>query len=311
MLCHGGLVRAQYTENGVTPEQMTTTQIVNACNSILNTVPYTASCATCHNPHAKTGNLTGTGQEAQIYHSEVLTASTGIAPGTTPDQYTRVNQICGQCHNGRATNGTDTYLQANTSRPSAHHSNQFNSLLGVGGAESPDGPPQRSGTHALAPGQCATCHMPASRHTFTVSYEGCAPCHTTTDAAARASALQTEIVDDLTALNTEMSNWAQTTFGNPTGWDFSSNQTGTPSSQAAIPIEIKRARHNYYYEVISGDYGVHNPAYTRYLMQWAETNLQNLGLPKANRSEIAKMPMAVKLQQIKLARKNLAKLPID
>jgi mono/diheme cytochrome c family protein len=260
------------------------------------------------------GNLSGaTGQDYQIYHSEALTDSSGIVAGTTPDTYTRVNQICGQCHNGRATNGTDAYLQTSgaQSRPSAHHSNQFNSLLGVGGNETTDGPPQRSGTHALAPGQCATCHMPSQRHTFTVSYEGCAPCHTPTDAAARASALQTEIVDDLTALNTEMSNWATVQFGAADGWDYSSNQSPNLNNQSKIPLAILRARHNYYYEVISGDYGVHNPAYTRYLMQWSETNLQSLVLPKANRAEIAKMPLSTKLNMLKQARLRAAKSPID
>ncbi|MDR3691416.1 MAG: ammonia-forming cytochrome c nitrite reductase subunit c552 [Fimbriimonas sp.] len=319
-VCHGGLVRAQYLENGIPPEQMTLAQITTVG---LNTwvpgttsnpagspgpIPNTATCSTCHNPHAKMGNVSSaTGKDVQIYHSEALTDSSGIVAGTTVQQYSRINQVCAQCHNGRATDGSDAALLKSTSRSSAHHSNQFNSLLGVGGNETPGGPPQRSGTHALAPGQCANCHMPASRHTYTVSYEGCAPCHTVTDAAARASALQTEIVDDLTALNTEMSNWATTTFGAADGWDFSSNQSPNLNNQAKIPLAILRARHNYYYEVISGDYGVHNPAYTRYLMQWAETNLQTLGLPKANMDEIKKMPMSTKLSMLKAARQRTAK----
>ena len=313
MLCHGGLVRAQYTENGILPAQMTTTQIVNVCNDVLNTIPMTATCSTCHNPHAKTGNLTGTGQEAQIYHSEVLTDSTGIAAGTAPGTYTQVNQICGQCHNGRATNGTDAYLTANTSRSSAHHSNQFNSLLGVGGAETADGPPTRSGTHALAPGQCATCHMPGSRHTMTVSYDGCAPCHTVADASARAASLQAEILGDLTTLETRMSNWAVAQFGDPTMWDYTSNVTAgkTAPNQSLIPIEVKRARHNYYYVVISGDLGVHNPAYTRYLLQWAATNLDNAGIPKVNPADVAKIPVATQLAHFKALRKNTKAASLD
>ena len=313
MVCHGGLARAEFTENGILPGQMTTTQIVNVCNDILNTVPNTATCSTCHNPHAKTGNLTGSGKEAQLYHSEVLTDSTGIAPGTTPSTYAFVNQVCGQCHNGRATNGTDAFLTANTSRPSAHHSDQFNSLLGVGGAETPDGPPVRSGTHALAPGQCATCHMPASRHTMTVSYDGCAPCHTTTDAAARASSLQAEILGDLTTLETRMSNWSVAQFGDPTMWDYTSNVTAgkTAPNQSLIPIEVKRARHNYYYVVISGDLGVHNPAYTRYLLAWASTNLDNAGIPKVDPIQVSKIPVSAQLKHFKAVRKNTSSASID
>ena len=305
MLCHGGLVRAQYTENGILPSQMSTTQIVNVCNDILNTVPNTASCATCHNPHAKTANLTGKGKQAQLYHSEALTDSSGIGPGTNPSQYTQVNQVCGQCHNGRGATATDAALVASTSRPSVHHSNQFNSLLGVGGAETSDGPPIRSGTHALAPGQCATCHMPGSRHTMTVSYDGCAPCHTTTDAAARAASLQSEILSDLTTLQTRMANWASAKFGDPTMWDYTSNVTTgkTAPNQSLIPIEVKRARHNYYYVVISGDLGIHNPEYTRYLLQWAKTNLDNAAIPKVDPLLIRQIPAAEQLRRVKEVRR--------
>ncbi len=307
-VCHGGLTRAQYTENGILPAQMTSTQIVNVANDILNTVPNVASCATCHNPHAKTGNLTGKGKEVQLYHPEALTDSSGIVAGQPVTKFAYVNQICAQCHNGRATNGTDAYLQTSTSRSSAHHSDQFNSLLGVGGNESASGPPIRSGTHAQAPGQCATCHMPGSRHTMTVSYDGCAPCHTTTDAAARASSLQAEILGDLTTLETRMANWSQKTFGDPSFWDYTSNIAAgkTPPNQTLIPIEVKRARHNYYYVVISGDLGIHNPAYTRYLLQWSATNLTNAGIPKVNPSEISRIPVAEQLKHFKALRKQAA-----
>lgn len=305
-VCHGGLIRAEFTENGIDPSQMTTTQIVNSCNDIVNTVPYSATCSTCHNPHAKTGNLTGAGNEAQLYHPELLTNSTDIAPGTTPAQYTTPNQICGQCHNGRGTTATDAYLQANTSRPSAHHSDQFNSLLGVGGAESPDGPPQRTSSHANIAGQCATCHMGSgSSHTMVVDYsKGCQPCHSASDAASKVTALQTEVVDDLTQLSTSMSTWAQSTFGDPEDWDYTSNVTdgSKAPSQSLIPIEVKRARHNYYYIVISGDYGVHNYAYTLYLIQWAQTNLQNAGISIVPKAQVDQMPMATKLAIIKQAR---------
>ena len=314
MVCHGGLVRAQYTENGVLPAAMTLAQITQVCNDVLNTVPTTASCATCHNPHSKTSNLTGTGQEAQLYHSVSLTDSSGIGPGTTVAKFAYVNQTCGECHNGRGTTATDAYLTANTSRPSVHHSNQFNSLLGVGGWEDSGGPPQRSGTHALAPGQCTTCHMPLGRHTMTVSYDnGCAPCHTTADAAARASSLQSEVVNDLTALNTRMSNWAKTTFGDAQAWDYTSNITdgSTPPSQSKIPIQIKRARHNYYYVVTSGDLGVHNPAYTRYLMQVSATNLTAVGVPMVKPADVAQIPMAEKLLAIKQDRSKGAKSSLD
>ncbi len=300
-LCHGGQARAQFTENGIDPSVMTLTQITNVANDILNTNPNSATCVTCHNPHAKTGNLTGAGKEVQLYHSESLTDSSGIGPGTVATQFTAVNQICGQCHNGRGTTATDAYLTANTSRSSVHHSNQFNSLLGVGGWEGVGGPPQRSGTHALAPGQCATCHMPLSRHTMTVSVDnGCQPCHSSADAASRAATLKAEVVNNLTSLSTRMGNWAQTTFGDPTFWDYTSNiATGkTAPKQTLIPIQVKRARHNYYYVITSGDYGVHNPAYTRYLLQVAADNLTAAGIGVTSPARIGQVSMADKLAVI-------------
>jgi hypothetical protein len=311
-VCHGGLIRAEFTENGIDPSQMTATQIVNACNDIVNTVPYSATCSTCHNPHAKTGNLTVAGNEAQIYHTEFTTDTTDIGPSSTPPQYTTENQICGQCHNGRATNGTDAYLTSSSSfsRSSAHHSDQLNSLLGIGGAESPDGPPQRTSSHANIAGQCATCHMGSkSSHTMVVDYNNCAPCHSTSDAASKVNALQTQVVDDLTQLSTTMANWAISYpgLGDPEQWDYTSNITDgaskpTNTQEANFPISVLRARHNYYYVVISGDLGVHNYAYELYLLQWSISDLQNAGISVVSKTQVAQISMATKLAIIKQAR---------
>jgi hypothetical protein len=308
------LVRSQYLQHGVTPEQMTTTQITNACNDTLNSVPQAATCSTCHNPMAKTGNLTGGGKEVQLYQSEVLTDPTNIGPSTTVQQYSRVNQVCGQCHNGRGTTATDAYLAKSTSRPSVHHSNQFNSLLGVGGAENWNSPPaRRSGTHALAPGQCATCHMPNSRHTFTVSYDGCAPCHSAADAANRAETLTSEITADLLALETRMSNWAVAQGWNAACWDYTSNIPSgvTAPDQSKIPIQIKEARHNYYYLVISGDFGIHNPSYARYLIDWSNTTLNNLGIPSVDPNGFRNVPNASRIQHFRGLRTQLARTSMD
>lgn len=305
-VCHGGLTRAQWTENGIQFAQMTSAQVVTTATNELNVLPQTALCATCHNPHANTKNLTGTGGQAYLYEPVALTDPTLINPGTTPVQYTNAPQTCGECHNGRGTTATDAYLTANTSRPSVHHSNQLNSLLGVGGWEDPAGPPQRTTTHATIPGQCTTCHMGTDgKHTMVVNTDtGCVPCHSSTDATNRVAALKTEIVDDLTQLSTTMSNWAVTTFNDAQDWDYTSNITdGSTPNESLVPIQIKRARHEYYYIVTSGDFGVHNAAYTRYLVQEALSNLQALGLDIVPKSSVQSMPMSVKLNAIQQARK--------
>jgi hypothetical protein len=139
---------------------------------------------------------------------------------------------------------------------------------------------------------------------MTVSYDGCAPCHTTSDAAARASSLQAEILGDLTTLQIRMSNWAKAQLGDPTLWDYTSNiAAGKAPAQSLIPTEVKRARHNYYYVVISGDLGIHNPAYTRYLLDWAKNNLDNAGIPKVNAAQVNSIPLAEQLRYVKELRK--------
>jgi len=54
--------------------------------------------------------------------------------------------------------------------------------------------------------------------------------------------------------------------------------------------------------VNSGDFGVHNPNYTRYIMQVASDNLTNLGLPQIARQQVASIPTQTKLTQINVQR---------
>ena len=125
--------------------------------------------------------------------------------------------------------------------------------------------------------------MPNSRHTFTVSLDvSCAPCHTAADAAARETTLQTQIQDDLVALRTRMANWAQATFNDPNVWDYTTNIPSTSKipNQALIPIQVKRARHNYYFILLDRSSGVHNAVYTNYLLNWSNIGLDALGISR-------------------------------
>jgi hypothetical protein len=281
--CHSGLFRAEVIDGGKDVTTMTDDEIREIAENTLTTVPHSADCVTCHNPHKKTGNLNDTGKEVQLRHKVFNTDTTDIGPGATADKFTQYDHICAQCHNGRGTNPSDARLTASTSRPSMHDSNQMQMLMGFGAVEG-TGPVNRNTAHAQAPGQCTKCHMPDSRHTFTVSFDkGCSPCHTPTDAAARSNTIKSEILSLLVALRTRMESWAQTTYGNSLYWEYTSTITaegGTPPDQAGVPIEIKRARYNYYFVIRSGDYGVHNAPYAKHLMTVANTNLDTLGVPQ-------------------------------
>jgi hypothetical protein len=126
--------------------------------------------------------------------------------------------------------------------------------------------------------------MPDNRHTFTVSYDkGCAPCHTPADAAARAGAVKDEIQLALFALRARLRNWAQQTFGDPDLWDYTAliaelGKTAPPQGQ--VPIEVKRARHNYYFVLRDASFGIHNAPYARHLLTIANRQLDAIGVPR-------------------------------
>lgn len=277
--CHSGLWKAEIDERGIDPVNMTDAEITEVAENTMNHVPHSVDCGSCHDPHSKTDNLTEDGEQAQLRHKVNNTDTTPIGPGALPASFTRYDHICAQCHNGRGTNPADARLTASTARPSMHDSNQMQMLMGFGGVEG-NGPVDRNTAHASAPGQCAKCHMPDKRHSFTVSFDkGCSPCHTASDAAARVTSIKSEILDSLLALRAKMEAWSQTTFSDPDLWDYTSLITAegkTPPNQSLVPIEVKRARHNYYFVIRSGDYGVHNAPYAKHLITVANQNMDSL-----------------------------------
>ncbi len=252
----------------------------------------TASCVSCHDPHRNTTYLTKEGKQALLRRAIESTDTTDIAPGTPPKQHTTFNHICASCHNGRGADPSDSALQTGTARPNMHESNQFNMLMGIGGVEG-TGPVVRNMAHATAPGQCTHCHMPNGRHTMTVSYDvGCAPCHTPAD-AYRAQALRAKIELDLYALRIRMENWARQQDFNGDGqpdndpdlWNYwalvpAEKQSLSRTIQGRIPIQVKRARHNYYFVLRDGSFGIHNPPYTRHLINVANLELDSIGVPR-------------------------------
>jgi len=259
-----------------------------------------ANCIVCHDPHAKTGNIVDEeGKDLQVRRKpfvaggdpEVNKIKTAPGGAADPVAYTSFNHACAQCHNGRGTDPTDEGLKRTTSRPSMHDSNQYNMLIGQGGSEA-DGPApiRRETAHAGTEKQCITCHMKSGegQHTFVVKLDACAPCHTSADAAARRQATQDEITQKIWALRQRLETWGNTQDvgipKGPTAWEYSAlgGTATTSDDQKKIPIEIKRARHNYYFIIRDASYGVHNAAYARYLIQMANLQLDRLGVAQVS-----------------------------
>lgn len=297
IVCHSGDAHIEFKEIGDITKA-SNDDIVAVANATINDVPFIASCATCHNPHKKTGNLTQEGKESQLWHPVTNTDPTPILPGTTASSFTNFEHICAQCHNGRGANGADSALKTGTTRPNMHDSNQYNMLFGVGGSEGA-GVPSRTTAHSMVPGQCSKCHMPNSRHTFTVSFDGsCQPCHTPVDAAVRADTAKQYTTSALYQLRVRLQAWSQATFGDPDLWDYTSLIPAgkTAPNQSLVPIEIRRARHNYYYVVRDKSFGIHNLPYTKTLVQVANDNLDAVGASKAPFMNVSQSQMQAALK---------------
>lgn len=253
-------------------------------------VASSASCASCHDPHAATGNMVNDeGKDLQIRRKPYIAPDDAgelakIGPGASVTNYTSFNHICAQCHNGRGADGRDAKLQSSTGRPGMHDSPQFNMLIGLkdSASESVSGPIKRFTEHATAEEQCIHCHMAddPGKHSFVVKLTACSPCHNPVDAANRREVTQNEVTLKLLALRQRLDNWGISIDGNRLHWQYSTEEYGGPADQSNtnIPLAIKRARNNYYYVVRDASFGVHNAAYTRYLIQVANEQLNSLSV---------------------------------
>ncbi len=246
-----------------------------------------ATCVTCHDPHRNTGHLSDDNKEVQLRQPVFQTDITKIKPAdpAVPDTYTTFDHICGKCHNGRGANGSDAKLQKDT-RPNMHDSNQFNMLAAIGGADM--GNAIASDAHFNIKGQCSSCHMfnGAGRHTFVVKLDNCQPCHSIADAAARRNAVQGAVENELLGLRSRLENWAQNTFADSELWDYPAllqEEGKTPPNQMQVPLQVKRARHNFYFVLRDKSLGVHNGRYARFLIDVANQQLDELN-PRPQRA---------------------------
>lgn len=274
---------------------LTNVQVTDLVTTTINS----ANCVTCHDPHTKTGKLTSEGEDFHLRRSTSSTDTTPVLPGSPGKVNSNFDHLCGTCHNTRGGKPDDvTIMTAGaTARPPVHEGPEFNMLNGLGGSL-PPGTVIPNSSHRDVPDQCVHCHMPTKRHTFTVSVDtSCAPCHTATDAAAREGSVRNEVLSGLLVLRTRLETWAKTHFTTlPAGWTgtagdlwnyytlASSDTAQQPISQgiqSQIPIEIRRARLNYYFIILDRSFGIHNTPYVRQLLAFSQSQLDALGVSRS------------------------------
>jgi hypothetical protein len=258
------------------------------------------TCAVCHHPHKHYG-----GVNAQLRNPTYSTNNFSYNTSTNTSfakQYDPKIQLCGQCHNMRGA------TWQTSSRP-PHHSPQYNILIGQGGYDL--GNPRIAAHGRDIQKQCAHCHTHAHEvnspseeepnytgHIFEPTQDGCVDCHDAESLDVMTEATQKSVKDRVTNVKNLLDQWGLTkapeVLRNKYGaraWEYTAagqltNPNAVPSlngptaaEQSEIPDVIKQARYNLYLIEHDHSYGLHNPRYSRFLLDVAKTNVNTLLKP--------------------------------
>jgi hypothetical protein len=163
--------------------------------------------------------------------------------------------LCANCHQPRRAiaEAVDGMIEITSSHWGPHHGGQGSMLLGIAGAGDVEGSP--STHYALVEDTCVTCHLgEGDNHSFEPEVEACQACHTDAEdfdingVQTEVKAMLDELEEGLIALG-----WLDEE-GHPT-------VTSIPDDQAAALWNWIYIAHE------DGSYGVHNPAYTKALLE--------------------------------------------
>lgn len=252
-------------------------------------------CVVCHDPHM---NNPDPAYQPQLRNPKASLIPFNYNTATTTsfeEQYNPKVSICGQCHNARGAQWSDT------SRP-PHHSTQYNILTGTLGITDAS---VRNSMHRKLEKQCTACHMhkvekahPTEEdpnytgHSFEADLASCVRCHAE-ETPETASRMQATVMDRLTEVKALLDTWGRTKAPvalaekyKELAWEYNvagglSDPSGTKrgptnAEQAAVPDEIKQARFNLYLVYHDGSFGIHNPTYVLGLIRVAEEKVRAL-----------------------------------
>jgi hypothetical protein len=175
-----------------------------------------------------------------------------------------MGNLCATCHQPRraiAEADADGNIEITSSHYGPHHGPQVAVLMGVGGA-GPEAEGSPGSHYSMVEDTCVTCHLGEnSAHTFAPTVDSCQGCHA-------------DIEDfDFSGLQTEVHELLDTLLGHLVENGLMAVEEGEPHpvpQTGVFPAEQTQAAWNYIllsYEDHS--YGVHNPAYTKALLEWS------------------------------------------
>jgi hypothetical protein len=171
--------------------------------------------------------------------------------------------LCANCHQPRRVieePDADGNVEVTSTHWGPHHGGQGSMLLGVAGAGDVEGSP--SAHYQMVEGTCVACHMGENySHTYEPDVAACQACHADAE-NFDINGTQTEVQEGLDTLEQALI---------ARGW---LDEEGHPAV-TAIPAPEAYALWNWIYiSHEDGSLGVHNPAYTRDLI---EASLEALG----------------------------------
>jgi hypothetical protein len=163
--------------------------------------------------------------------------------------------LCANCHQPRRgiADAVDGMVEVTSSHWGPHHGGQGSMILGIAGAGDVEGGP--AAHYSLVENTCVTCHMgEGASHTYEPEVERCQACHADAEnfdingVQTEVQAMLDELEEGLIAL----------------GW---LDEEGHPTV-ASVPADQAAALWNWIYIAHEdGSLGVHNPAYTKALLQ--------------------------------------------
>jgi len=230
--CHSGASFSDMVAAGLTPDQVESVTAVTK-----------QDCRACHQVHT---TYTGadwaleTTDPVAMYPFEGVTYDGGKG------------NLCANCHQARRPieDAVDGQREITSTHWGPHHGPQANMLLGIAGAGEVEGKP--SAHYSMVEDTCVACH--AGSHTFEPDIASCQGCHADIE-DADFSGLQTEVQAMLDELKEGLVALGYL------------DEEGHPVVSAGPEAEVAAAWNYIYIAIEDKSLGVHNPAYTKALLQ--------------------------------------------